>query len=166
MVCFFIAGSVYGLVYLFILIMGNFALIKKKFFKERYILKYFALFSAPFLLMSIFFSFLFFFWVFFSFLFFLLIFSKYVDKFVLTKKVFPNNLSEGDWLAEDVYVGRNVIKKSWNGLMRQDIALLKKYNKPVLTKEGIPFAPAFLFSFLVYNSFNFLIKVFLALMLG
>jgi Flp pilus assembly protein protease CpaA len=63
------------------------------------------------------------------------------------------NLTEGDWTMGDIKVGRKLIKKSVHGLSWEEIKLLRKANKTVLIKEGIPFVPVFLISFLVMVSF-------------
>jgi Flp pilus assembly protein protease CpaA len=59
----------------------------------------------------------------------------------------PGKLTEGDWLEKNVKVGRNRIEKSVHGLSFRDIKLLRKAKKKVLIKEGVPFTPAFLISF-------------------
>ncbi|MBX4196458.1 A24 family peptidase [Candidatus Pacearchaeota archaeon] len=67
----------------------------------------------------------------------------------MIKRISPEKLTEGDWLHQDVKVGKHVIKKSVHGLSWKDIRLLRKFNKSVLIKEGIPFVPAFFLAFLV-----------------
>ena len=59
------------------------------------------------------------------------------------------HLLEGDWLAEDVVVhGRKLMKKKT--LYKEDIQKLRDLNiSSVAIKEGIPFTPAFLLSYLV-----------------
>lgn len=56
----------------------------------------------------------------------------------------PSKLTEGDWIQSDIRISRNVsVKKTVHGLSSGDIKILKKYNRSVLVKEGIPFVPAF-----------------------
>lgn len=55
-----------------------------------------------------------------------------------------NELSEGDWLEEDVKVNGRWIRKSVHGLSSDEIKILRKYKKSALIKQGIPFVPAFL----------------------
>lgn len=71
----------------------------------------------------------------------------------------PKDLTEGDWLEQDVKIGSKIIKKSVHGLSLEEIKLLKKANKKVLIKEGIPFTPAFLLALLSMAPF-FLISKF------
>jgi Flp pilus assembly protein protease CpaA len=62
----------------------------------------------------------------------------------------PKKLTEGDWILNDIKLAKNkLIKKTIHGLTKKDIQLLKKYNKSVLVKSGIPFTPAFLITLLV-----------------
>ena len=56
----------------------------------------------------------------------------------------PEKLTEGDWLEKNVKIGNKTIRKTVHGLSKKEIEILKKYNKSVLIKEGIPFVPAFL----------------------
>jgi Flp pilus assembly protein protease CpaA len=58
----------------------------------------------------------------------------------------PSKLTEGDWLEKDVRVGNKLIKKSVHGLSYKEIKFLKKYNKKVFVKQGVPFVPAFFFA--------------------
>ena len=60
-----------------------------------------------------------------------------------------DELAEGDWLERDVKVNGRVISKSVHGLSNEEIRLLKKYNKNVLIKQGVPFTPAFLIALIV-----------------
>ena len=62
----------------------------------------------------------------------------------------PNKLTEGDWLIQDIKLPKNLtIKKTVHGLSKKDISLLKKYNKTIKIKQGIPFVPAFLISLII-----------------
>lgn len=87
------------------------------------------------------------------------IFSKAVDECCMVKKVSSKNLTLGDWIYQDVKVGNKVIKKKWEGLNEDEVVLLKKRNKQVLVRQGIPFAPVFLISFLIIVGFYFLDKI-------
>lgn len=62
--------------------------------------------------------------------------------------VFPESLTEGDWIVSDVKVGSKIIKKTVHGLSIKDIEILRKAKKKVLIEEGIPFTPAFLLALL------------------
>jgi Flp pilus assembly protein protease CpaA len=77
------------------------------------------------------------------------LYVKVVDECCMVKKIKTNRLTEGDWLYEDVKVGNKVIKKSWDGVSKKEIKFLKGKNKEVLIRQGIPFTPVFLFSFLI-----------------
>ena len=72
----------------------------------------------------------------------------------------PNKLTEGDWLIQDIKLSKNLtIKKTVHGLSKKDISLLKRYNKRIKIKQGIPFVPAFLIS-LIITGYAFLILEF------
>lgn len=93
------------------------------------------------------------------FFFFLFVYLKSLDC-CMVKLVPAGELTEGDWLEKEMRVGRRVIGRSVHGLSVSDIDLLRKSGKNAWIKEGIPFTPAFLASFILMVSF------FLALELG
>lgn len=67
----------------------------------------------------------------------------------MIKLVEPKKLTEGDWLEKDVHIGRKWIRKSVHGLSMEEIILLRKANRKVWIKEGVPFGPAFSFSWII-----------------
>lgn len=79
------------------------------------------------------------------------IFMRIVEKKILTKEYVVSRLTEGDWVVEEVKVGRKIIIKAENtGITPEQIAQLKKAKvKQVLVKEGIPFVPGFLIAFII-----------------
>ena len=79
----------------------------------------------------------------------LYIYAKSVEEACMIKKVAAKNLTVGDWLYQDVRIGKRTIKANWEGLSDKEIKLIKKHKKSVLIKQGIPFVPVFLNSFLV-----------------
>jgi Flp pilus assembly protein protease CpaA len=86
------------------------------------------------------------------------IYTKSLDKCMI-KLYPPSKLTEGDWLEKNVTVSGKTIKKSVHGLSIEEIKLLRKHNKKVLVKEGIPFTPAFLIS-LIIMGYAFLVLQF------
>jgi len=85
-------------------------------------------------------------------------FVKTVEVSCLIKKVSPEKLTEGDWLVSNVRLGKKIIKAKFSGLNSQEINFLRKGKKSVLIKEGIPFVPVFLISFLatiIFGNFFF-----------
>lgn len=76
-------------------------------------------------------------------------YAKAVDESCMIKKTKTTELTEGDWLYKDVLVKGKVIKATWDGLTKEQIKLLKRSQKFVLIRHGIPFSPAFLISFLI-----------------
>ena len=78
----------------------------------------------------------------------LFIYLKSLDNCMI-KLVSPRKLTAGDWLVQDVRIGKRIIKKNVHGLNEQEIKMLMKYNKKVLIKDGIPFTPVFLIALIV-----------------
>lgn len=151
---FLVGGSIYVLLWSFVLVIFNF----RKFIKEykiqflRY--KYYFVFSlVPFLLFLLFFYFVDLSMIFASFIFLLFpilfVFARSVEESCMIKKVSTNQLTVGDWLYEDLYVKGKKIKKNWEGLSYQNLKLIRdKYHRKVLVKYGVPFTPSFLLGFL------------------
>lgn len=89
-------------------------------------------------------------WIIFVFFFYVLLISFSIEDFSMIKKIKPLNLTEGDWIAEDVKIGNKIVyKKQRIGIEIKDIVLLKKLESEgklnkVLIKEGLPFLPSFL----------------------
>lgn len=82
----------------------------------------------------------------------LIVYAKSLDV-CMVKLVKARNLTEGDWLVDDVRLGKGVIKKTVHGLSAGDILKLRKAGKGVLVKEGIPFTPAFLLALMLMGFF-------------
>lgn len=76
-------------------------------------------------------------------------YTKAVDESCLIKKVDAKTLVPGDLLYKDVKIGKKLIKAGWDGLKETEIKKLRKKNKKVLIRYGIPFTPVFSISFLV-----------------
>ncbi len=147
----FLVGTIYSLIYSLFLVYKN----KNKFGAEfaRLFRRNKYIFYTVFLIYLVFLAFLDFVqWIYFLlFLFsinFLYIYLKALETCLIVK-LNASKLTEGDWLEQDVRVGGRIIRKSVHGLSFNDIKLLKKYGKGVLVKQGIPFAPAFLFAFVI-----------------
>lgn len=86
----------------------------------------------------------------------LYIYAKTIDESCMVKKVKTSQLTEGDWLYEDLKIRKKIIKATWDGLSKKDIRQIKKNYKEVKIKQGIPFTPVFLFSFIILVLFYFL----------
>lgn len=82
------------------------------------------------------------------------IFVKSVEKVCLIKRVSPKNLTEGDWLYKSIKVNGKTIKAGFQGLTKKEINILKRANKKVQVKYGIPFIPVFLIAFLITALWN------------
>jgi len=87
--------------------------------------------------------------------FYLWIFVKSIEKSAMYRLVEPSKLTEGDWIVNDVYVGREYITGPKElGISKNQIRKLIKFYKQkkvkkILIKEGIPFVPSFLVAFVI-----------------
>jgi len=79
--------------------------------------------------------------------------AKAIDEACMIKEIPTTKLTEGDWLYKDVKIGKKAIKARWDGLDAEEIKLLKKRYKKVLIRQGIPFSPVFLISFVIWMFF-------------
>lgn len=80
----------------------------------------------------------------------LYLYSKAIDESCMVRKISTKNLREGDWLYRDVKLGNKVIKARWDGLTHVEIKQLSNHLSEVRIREGIPFSPVFLFSFVIF----------------
>lgn len=142
-------GAVYTIIYSFFIALKDYQTFRKNFNIRRYyylfiIAGIISIFSflviEPFYMAFIFFIIL-------EMLALLYVYIKAVDKCMIKLKA-GKELQEGDWIEEDIKIGKYTIKKTVHGLSMEDIKMLKKRNKKIKIKEGIPFAPAFLIAFI------------------
>jgi len=151
-ILFIFSSAIYGLFSMFFLIFTNFHNFKKDFIKQLKLSKNMLvvyLFLALFLFILGFSEKVLFYFSILAFILpYLYLISISVDKVCMIKKVSPKNLKEGDLLYQNVKIGKKIIKKHWEGLNSKDIRLLKG-KKFVLIRQGVPFSPVFLISFLV-----------------
>ncbi|MFH1710872.1 MAG: prepilin peptidase [Nanoarchaeota archaeon] len=154
------AGSFYGLIYSFFLVLGNrrvFSIEFSRQFKKHkifaYVLFAFALVALPIVFGDIVF-------LLFPIIIFLLpvlyVYGKAIEESCMIQMLKSNELTEGDWLYEKVKVGRKTIEPYWEGLSQKELKILRKYKGKVKIKAGIPFVPGFLIAFiaLVYLLFR------------
>ena len=77
------------------------------------------------------------------------IYTKAIDKCMIILQK-PTKLTEGDWILNNIKINSKItIKKTVHGLTLKDIEILKKHNKSILIKQGIPFIPAFLITLII-----------------
>ena len=152
LVLLFFSGAAYGLSYIIFLTVRDFKSVQGSVSKNEYLFKSkiaFVLFLA-FVFMG-FFNVRFIFLAPLVYVFLLLvILGKSLESVSLTRSVSSSVLVEGDWIVGDISFRGRKIKSSWEGLNREDIALLKNYRGKIKVKDGIQFAPAFLIAFVLY----------------
>lgn len=99
--------------------------------------------------------------------FYLWIFVRIVERSCMLKRVSPEKLTEGDWIAKDVVVaGKRITGPKDLGVTKEQIAELirlkkKRKIKQIMIKEGIPFVPSFLFAFIATWFFGNLFLLFI-----
>lgn len=80
---------------------------------------------------------------------------KSVENVAMLKLVDPSELTEGDWIAKDIMIGKKRIAGPKDlGVSKEQIKRLVSYKKSgkikkVLMKVGIPFVPSFLIAFIL-----------------
>lgn len=78
-----------------------------------------------------------------------------LEKTCMQRYVLPSELTEGDWIVEDMYIeGKRVCGPADLGVSKEQIAKLKRYYiekkiEKILIKEGIPFVPSFLIAYVI-----------------
>lgn len=152
---FLISGAVYGLGWSVFLGVKNFKEFKKHFFKiwkkNQKLVVFVMMFGGLLIIIGLIFSIVLI--PLLSSLIFLLpilyVYAKAVDEACMIKKIRTSQLTEGDWLYNNVKVGRKLIKAKWDGVSKKDIQLIKKKFRVVKIRQGIPFTPVFLISFLM-----------------
>ncbi len=96
------------------------------------------------------------------FLYFFILLTRSVEITCMKKFVAPSKLTEGDWVVEEIkHKGKIIASPKGLGLTTEQISKLKKLNKKVWIKYGIPFLPSFLISFLVTVTVGNLLVYFL-----
>ena len=157
---FLFSGAIYGFSYSLILSVRDFKKQKKELLRQFEKNKKFFLFSTAISIIFIaaaFYEVILFYLGIVTFLSpFFYIYAKSVDETSLIKNVKTKELTEGDWLYQDLKIGSKKIKANWGGLTEAEIKLIRKKFKEIKIRHGIPFTPSFLISFvlLIYFYFN------------
>jgi Flp pilus assembly protein protease CpaA len=159
----FLIGAIYALVWTIVLSLINFKRLIVE-IKNNYVSKWFVIIRRIIYLVVVLLLFVSFFVpVYFRLLFYvlsLMIFSFYyvalylksVEKSALVKSISVDKLVEGDWIVEEVYIGKEKICGPGElGLELFQIERLRKSKiKSVLVKQGIPFVPSFLIALVIF----------------
>lgn len=156
-----IVGGIYGFIWTSVLAIKNWDKFLKEFKKRlsgqgMHRLLFFGaaavLFIIAMLMQDVFMKFLLFFIaLFIPVMNYMILFVKAVEKSSMLKRVRPNELTEGDWIAKDVFVKkRRICGPKDLGIEKYQIKkLIKLKVKSVIIKAGIPFVPSFLLAFLL-----------------
>lgn len=145
-------GAIYGLIYMIVI-----SIIKRKLFVKEFVrrIEKQKKLHLSLMIVSLLFAVLTFFQTFFWTLivmplglYYLFNFVNAVEKTCFFKKTPAKNLTEGDWLAEDVKINSKIIVEA-KTLELEDLVKLRKLKRLILIKEGVPFVPSFLFAYLL-----------------
>lgn len=90
--------------------------------------------------------------------------SKAVEKNSLSRSVHPRDLREGDWLEKRISFKGKIFNPSFEGLSLDDIKLLRNYPRHIRVRDGVPYAPVFLVSWIIFY-FNGILMEFLDVLL-
>ncbi|MEK6926323.1 MAG: A24 family peptidase [Nanoarchaeota archaeon] len=150
---FLFVGAIYGIFSAAFLSIKNFKEFKKGFYKKakdgRKILVFGMILGLLIFFAGFLDSLLFLFGILVFVLPYLYIYAKAVDEKCMIKDVNVKDLTEGDWLYQDIKIGKRVIKARWDGLNSEEISFIRKKMKNVKIKQGIPFVPVFFVAFLI-----------------
>ncbi|MBU2562608.1 MAG: prepilin peptidase [Nanoarchaeota archaeon] len=152
-ILFLLIGAIYGTIWSIFLMVKDFKEFKKEFLRNfkryRKIMYLIMFFGIILMVLGVIESLFFIFGILIFLLPYFYIYARAVDDACMIKKVPTSKLTEGDWLYKDVKVGRKLIEFNWSGLTKSEINLLGKKYKTILIRQGVPFTPVFLFSFLI-----------------
>jgi Flp pilus assembly protein protease CpaA len=151
---FFFIGAIYGLIWSIVLSLKNFTKLKiqfsKQFRKNKIKIYSFMLFGIIFMILGFMQDLFFIIGILIFISVYLFIYAKAVDETCMVKKIKVKDLREGDWLYKNFKIGKKLIKADWEGLNKKDIKLIQKNCSVVLIRQGIPFVPVFLITFLIF----------------
>ncbi|MBU0457546.1 MAG: A24 family peptidase [Nanoarchaeota archaeon] len=150
-------GSIYGLIWMFYIAIRKRSLfvpnVKKRFIKHKILHVSFAIITFNVLIMGLVVNIAWLIVLFPIFIYYLLMFVSIVEDSCFIVKVSTERLTEGDWLAEDVFIKDKVVLRR-KTLEKDDIEKLSQLEKSgnithVAVKEGIPFVPSFFFAYVI-----------------
>jgi len=148
----FISGSVYGIFYSSVLYIRNYDKVNKKLKKNFWTKenKFIFILGLIFMFSGAYFYFILFIIGILIFIFpILLSLSRALEEGCMVRFVKGSELKEGDWLVDEIRIGKRIVRPSFEGLSKKETSLMKNL-KLVKIKEGIPFVPAFLVAYILY----------------
>ena len=156
-ILFLFIGGFYGLIWSIFLTFGNFKIFKKEFINQfnnnRRIIYAVMIFALFFMVFGFFENLFFYFGILIFIMPYFYIYAKAIDNSCLVKDIYVSKLEEGDWLYRDLKIGKKIVKAEWSGLSKRQIREIRKKYKRIKIRQGIPFVPTFLISFLVFVYF-------------
>lgn len=159
---FLISGAVYGIISILYFSFRNIKRLRKElaeqFKKKKKLIFLGMLTGIAIMIFGLFFNLFFAFGIMIFLIPYVYIYVTAVDEACMIKDVKTENLTEGDWLYKDVKIGKKYLRADWDGLEKKDIRELRKRYSKVKIKQGIPFSPVFLISYIII-AILFLLKI-------
>ena len=153
---FFFVSAIYGIIWSIFLVLStkNFKVYGKEFRKRinknKKIIYLATIFGIILAILGFLDAVLFYFGILIFILPYLYIYAKTIDDVCLVKNLKTSKLEEGDWLYKDLRINKKLIKADWSGLSKTQIKEIRKKYKVIKIRQGIPFIPVFLISFLIF----------------
>ncbi len=151
---FLLVGALYSIIISGVLCLKNYKKFKKEFgkqfLKNKKAVNVAIFISLIFIILGFYENLLFYLGIFTFLVPYLYFYAKAVDEVSMIKNQETSKLREGDWLYRDVKVKGRTIKAKWDGLKKEEITLLRREKRKIMIREGIPFTPVFLFSFIIF----------------
>jgi len=154
LILFLIVGGIYGLIWSVFLVSNNFKSFKKEFIKQfndnKTLVYTVMIFSLIIMIFGLLLNLVFYLGLLMFILPYFYLYARSIDNSCLIKDSKVSELEEGDWLYKDLKLGKKIIKAKWEGLTKEQIKLIRKKYRKIRIREGIPFVPTFLISFLFF----------------
>jgi len=151
---FFFVGTIYGIIWSFIMLFKNTKTFVKKFkqiFNKNRNISFVIMLLGLFLMITGFYQFFLFLIGLFVFVApYFFVYAKAIDESSMIRKINTKELREGDWLYSRIKIGRKYIEPNWEGLSMKEIHDIRKKYRSVKIRQGVAFVPVFLISFIIF----------------
>lgn len=156
-ILFLFIGGFYGLIWSVYLTFRNYRVFKKEFIKgfnkNKKLISIIMVFGLFIMVLGFFETLVFYLGLLIFIMPYFYIYAKTIDDVLLVKDIKTSKLEEGDWLYKNLKIGKKIIRPIWGGLTKRQIREIRRKFSVIKIKEGIPFVPVFLKSFLVFVYF-------------
>lgn len=153
------SGAVYGFLYLLGISLINYKKIRNSLFVNlnKFYVKFILIINLIFLVLGYFNRLFLLVFVFILFFIFIFALAKVLEKNIFTRQISTRDLREGDVIVGSFSIGKRKFHSDWEGLSLKDMKFLKKFDKKIKIKEGLPFVPAFLIALIIFYFKDYLL---------